>query len=138
MSIEYKELIFDEKAIYDLYYLNGWFAYTNDTKQLYGGIRNSLDVYGAYDGELLVGLIRTIGDGFSITYIQDILIMPEYQRKGIGAGLMDIIIEKNKNVRSIVLMTDMDDERSNSFYVKYGFTNYNDKKASGYIYTGKK
>ena len=50
---------------------------------------HSLRILGAHDGEKLVGIIRAVGDGYSVLFIQDILVLPEYQRKGIGNRLMD-------------------------------------------------
>ena len=36
----------------------------------------------AYDEDRLVGLIRVVGDGLTIVFIQDLLVYPQYQRQG--------------------------------------------------------
>ena len=46
-----------------------------DKIKLKNAINNSLKVLTAWDDEKLVGLIRVIGDGYTIIYIQDILIL---------------------------------------------------------------
>lgn len=120
MMIEYKELLYDENAIIDLYLNNEWYAYTNNKEALFKGIKNSLDVYGAYDKDKLVGLIRTVGDNETIIYIQDILVNKEYHRKGIGSTLVKTIIDKYQHVRQIVLMTDQTKQQID-FYKSLGF-----------------
>ena len=131
-NIEYKDLIFDEEQIKNLYLDNGWYAYTNEIDKLFNGIKNSTDVIGAYDEDKLVGLVRTISDLTSITYIQDILILSSYQRKGIGKELMNIIFERHQGVRQICLMTDIEDKRSRGFYESIGMIPFEEKKCIGF------
>jgi len=118
--IDYKALIYDEDAIMDLYLNNEWYAYTNNKDELLKGIKNSIDVYGAYNADKLVGLIRVVGDKETIIYIQDILVNQEYQRKGIGTKLIKIILDKYEHVRQIVLITDQTEKQIN-FYKSIGF-----------------
>ena len=54
-----------------LYQAVGWNMYTRDPKKLERAIAQSLSVLGAYDGDQLVGLIRAVGDGETILFIQD-------------------------------------------------------------------
>lgn len=127
-NLVYKELIFNKAQIRNLYLNNEWYAYTKNEENLFSGIKNSTDVIAAYDNQLLVGLIRTISDKETICYIQDIIVLKEYQRKGIGKKLINIIFDKYKQVRQIVLMTDNSDN-TNKFYKKVGLvplesTNY--------------
>jgi len=89
-----------------LYGKNNWVEYTNEPNSLFSGIRQSLDKIGAYDEDKLVGLIRTVGDGKTIVYVQDILVLPTYHRKGIGSNLLQLIVDRYPNVRQLVLMTD--------------------------------
>ena len=97
-----------------------WYAYTQDLEVLQQAIKQSLEVISAWkDGEL-VGLIRIIGDGLTIIYIQDILVLKAYQNQGIATQLMQQVLEKYINVRQIVLLTE---EAANvrHFYEKNGF-----------------
>ena len=88
------------------------------------GIANSLDVISAWDEEKLVGLIRTIGDKETIIYIQDILVLKEYKRQGIGRHLMEQILEKYQDVRQIILLTDSEPEQK-YFYESIGMEDGN-------------
>ncbi len=131
--ITIKKLIFDEDQIMTLYLDNKWYNYTNNKEHLFKGIKNSLDCYGAYDGERLVGLIRTIGDITTIIYIQDILILNEYHRQGIGSKLMKIIIDKYPDCLHIILTTDTTD-KTKGFYNSLGFKEYPKIDAVGFKY----
>ena len=56
-----------------------WFTYTNNSIRLKNAVENSLKVLTAWDTDELIGLIRVVGDGQTIIYIQDILILKKYQ-----------------------------------------------------------
>lgn len=97
-----------------------WYAYTQDMENLHQAIGRSLEVVSALDDEELVGLIRIVGDGLTIIYIQDILVLKAYQNQGIATELMQRILKKYKHVRQKVLMTEeAPDVRR--FYEKNGF-----------------
>jgi ribosomal protein S18 acetylase RimI-like enzyme len=103
-----------------------WSAYTNDPLNLKLAIDSSLKVWTSWDDDKLIGLARAVGDGHTIIYIQDILVLKSYQGQGIGSKLIKLILEKYKSVRQIVLMTD-ETEKTIEFYKKNGL-----KKASDY------
>ena len=112
---------YDESEILALYGAVGWTAYTGDPASLRSGFEHSLFTLAAYDGERLVGVIRTVGDGATIVYIQDILVLPEYQGRGVGSALIAAIMEKYRSVRQLVLLTD-DSDKTSAFYKKAGLT----------------
>lgn len=116
-----EDIILDKEDILSLYNNVGWSSYTKDIDILMKSIENSLKVTSVWDENLLVGLIRVVGDGYSIIYIQDILVLKKYQNKGIGKRLVDNILDKYKNVRQKVLLTDKDN-KTISFYKKEGFS----------------
>ncbi|MGN7296058.1 GNAT family N-acetyltransferase [Ferdinandcohnia sp. SAFN-114] len=97
-----------------------WYAYTQDLDVLQQAIEQSLEVVSAWDGEDLVGLIRIIGDGLTIIYIQDILVLNAYQNRGIATQLVQQILEKYKSVRQKVLLTEEAPDVRH-FYEKNGF-----------------
>lgn len=97
-----------------------WYAYTRDLELLQNAIEQSLEIISAWNGEELVGLIRIVGDGLTIIYIQDILVLNAYQNQGIATQLMEPILKKYINVRQKVLLTEeAPDVRR--FYEKNGF-----------------
>ena len=109
-----------EQGILDLYNNAGWKAYTREPARLMQAIRNSNYVLMAREGSKLVGLIRTVGDGTTITYIQDILVHSDYKRRGIGRQLMRRTLDKFAGVRQKVLLTE-DNPETRGFYESLGF-----------------
>jgi len=103
-----------------LYLSVQWFAYTDDMGTLKQAISNSLAVVSAWDNDKLVGLTRVVGDGSTIIYVQDLLVHPEYQNKRIGTIMLSMILDKYKQVRQKVLLTD-DEPIVRNFYENNGF-----------------
>ena len=73
----------------------------------------------AFEGKQLIGMVRVVGDGASVILIQDLLVRPEYQRKGIGSQLMRAVLERCEDVYQIELMTD-NTEKTILFYQSLG------------------
>ena len=44
----------------------------------------------AYDGNVLVGCLRILSDGYYFGTITELLVLPEYQQKGIGSKLLQL------------------------------------------------
>ena len=109
-----------EAEVLRLYDSVGWTAYTCDPPCLRRAFENSLLVLAARDGGTLTGLIRIVGDGCTIVYIQDLLVLPEYQRRGIGTALLQAALREFPNVRQKVLLTDSTAENL-AFYRSAGF-----------------
>lgn len=110
-----------------LYNNAGWAAYTKEPDVLMQAIANSLDVFTAWEEDTLVGLVRVVGDGATIIYIQDILVLKAYKRKGIGRQLMQQLFNKYAAVRQKVLLTD-DNAETRGFYESMGFKSCDDGK----------
>ena len=111
---------YQEAEILNLYESVGWANYVNNPDMLKNAYANSLKILGAYEGEKLLGVIRVVGDGCSVVVIQDVLVLPEYQRKGIGAALIFKILDLYQNVYQKLLLTD-DTEQTTRFYQSAGF-----------------
>lgn len=121
MNIELKEnIIPDLKDLIYLYDNVGWVNYTKNPDMLMNAYKNSLSVITAWSDEKLVGVIRIVGDGYSIIYVQDILVLEEYQHKGIGSKLIAAVMSLYKDVYQKVLLTD-NEPRTKAFYEKMGF-----------------
>ena len=107
--------------ILNLYIDADWKNYINNIDMLTNAYNNSLYILGAYDNNKLVGIIRVVGDGYSIIYIQDIIVLNKYQRKGIGTKLIQNVLEKYKNVYQKVLLTDNQPKTVNFYKSLYLF-----------------
>lgn len=83
---------------------------------------NSLYCLCAFVNSEIVGMVRLIGDAGINFYIQDMIIKPDYQRKGIGTELMNKIMEyihAHASLNSIIGL--MSAKGKEPFYERYGF-----------------
>lgn len=112
---------FNLPEVLNLYKSVGWIAYTEKVDMLKIAFENSLLVLGSFEDNKLIGIIRVVGDGASILYIQDILVHPAYQRRGIGKSLLLEVLGRYSSVYQTVLITD-DTPKTISFYQSCGFT----------------
>ena len=115
---EYKT--YNEPEILRLYASVGWTAYTDQPEVLRKGFENSLLTLAAYEGNQLLGIIRAVGDGYTVVFVQDILVFPEHQRKGIGTALLKALLDGYSHVRQIELATD-NTPKTIAFYKSMGF-----------------
>lgn len=116
---------FNFDTILKLYSSVGWTNYTEKPEMLKKAFENSLLSLGAYDNDKLVGVIRIVGDGASVVLIQDILVFPEYQRRGIGTQLLREVMDRYSSVYQMELMTD-NTPKTVSFYQSVGFVKADD------------
>ena len=122
MDVEVKEYTYyRETEILELYRSVGWSAYYCQPETLRRGFERSLFVLAAYADGKLAGLLRAVGDGETVVFLQDILVRPEYQRKGIGTRLIASLLERCKHIRQLHLLTD-DLPETAGFYKAVGFT----------------
>lgn len=57
---------------------------------------------GAWDGGRLVGVVRVLSDGYTFSAIADILVDPDYQRRGIGRSLMQRALAVTPDARLFI------------------------------------
>ena len=103
-----------------LYQAVGWTNYTNQPQMLAQALTHSLAIYLARDGEKIVGLVRLVGDGFSSVFVQDLIVLPTYQRQGIGSALMKQALGDFKGAYQVQLVTE-ETEKNVGFYRSFGF-----------------
>lgn len=115
--IEYQT--YREEEILPLYTSVGWTAYTDAPDALRRGFAKSLLTLAAYEEKKLVGLVRAVGDGETVVLVQDLLVLPQHQRFGIGTALMRAMMDRFANVRQFQLLTD-DTEKALAFYRSLG------------------
>jgi len=87
------------------------------------GLRNSLYSVCVFIGKEIVGCGRVVGDGGIYFYIQDIIVLPEFQEKGIGKRIMDAVmdyLEAHAHPGAFIGL--MAAEGASEFYEQYGFT----------------
>ena len=116
-----------------LYQAVGWTNYTNQPQMLAQALSHSLATYLARDGEKIVGLVRLIGDGFSSVFVQDLIVLPSYQRQGIGSNLMKEALADYKDAYQIQLATEQT-EKNLGFYRSLGFETLSTYDCTGMIW----
>ena len=119
ITIRKQEIVKLEDVLH-LYQAVGWTNYTNQSQMLEQSLAHSLAIYVARDGEEIVGLVRLVGDGFSSVFVQDLIVLPSYQRRGIGSDLMKEALEDYKDAYQVQLVTDQT-EKNLGFYRSLGF-----------------
>ena len=120
MIIIRKQEIVKIEDVLHLYQAVGWTNYTNQPQMLEQALSHSLAIYLALDGDAVVGLIRLVGDGFSSVLVQDLIVLPSYQRQGIGSSLMKEALEDFKEAYQVQLATEQT-EKNVGFYRSMGF-----------------
>ena len=121
-----------EEEILRLYSAAGWTAYTENSTALRKGFEHSLRVLAAYEDGKLAGIVRAVGDGYTVVLIQDILVDPEYRRKGVGTALIRELLERYPDVRQIELVTD-DTPETVAFYGSAGFRSLAELGCCGFM-----
>ncbi len=119
-----------QEELVELYDSVGWSAYTCDPTLLAAAVNASLAVVTAHLDDKLIGLARLVGDGLTIVYLQDILVSPDHQRRGVGSELFQRIFAPYSNVRQKVLITD-DEPAQRAFYEAMDFTEIGDLEPPG-------
>ena len=123
-DIRYKEIKeFSGEDLQRLFLSVEWSS-GNYPNKLTVAMRNSSTVFSAWDGDKLVGLVNALDDGIMTAYVHYLLIMPEYQHRGIGKKLIEKIAEKYKAYLRIVLVAY---DKETGFYEHCGFEAGEDK-----------
>lgn len=120
--IQIKENINDVTEFNLLYDSVGWGAY--DKKITQKAMRNTYYSVSIYDDKKIIGYGRLIGDGICFMYIQDVMVIPEYQKRKIGTLIMEKLISKIKEIekRNPDMRTYLGASKGKEkFYERFGF-----------------
>ena len=116
MVYKYNESISPE-AMADLRESVGW----NRMEKEYGNpLMTSFFHIAVYDDEQLVGFVDSVSNGVTDAYIQDLIVCPDYQGKGIGTDSMKKMIASLKE-KHIYIISVIFEERLKPFYDRFGF-----------------
>ena len=81
-------------------------------------MKNFKTVYSAWDNDKLVGMICAMDDGVMNAYIHYLLLRPEYQGKGIGKALTEMMKEHYKDYLRVIIIAYNEEA---GFYENCGF-----------------
>ena len=76
---------------------------------------------GCYEEEKLIGYLCVVSNGVTDAYIQDVMVHPNAQGRGIGSELMRRAIERIRETGIGMISVIYGDERLRHFYEKFGF-----------------
>lgn len=94
-----------------------------DEKACKNGLQGSLYCICAEIDNEIIGMARVIGDSGLYFYIQDVIVLPKFQKMGIGTLLMEKIIDfLDKNIYPRTTVGLMSTKGNEAFYEKFGFT----------------
>ncbi len=121
MSLNFRTELPNADEYTSLFQTTGWNAeYQLSPAQLAQSLLNSWYTLSAYDGERLVGFGRLVGDTVMHAMIYDLIVLPEYQGRGIGGQLLDMLVQhcREAGIHDIQLFCA---RGKRAFYEKRGF-----------------
>jgi GNAT superfamily N-acetyltransferase len=123
MEYEIKENVLTAKDFIALRVSAGWGELLEQQAQ--DALKNSLFTISVMDQGQVIGMGRLVGDGVYICYVQDLVILPNYQEKGIGKSIMERLIAYTKEhgvPETNVTLGLFAAKGKEEFYQKLGFT----------------
>lgn len=121
-NISYTSSIPNSDDYVRLFDTTGWNnSYQASAEELITSITHSWKRVCAYEGEHLVGFGRVVSDGVLYGIIYDLIVLPEYQGKGIGDEILRKLVDacQSAGLRSIQLFSA---QGKCEFYKKRGFS----------------
>lgn len=108
-----------------------------DPRQAETGLKNSAYLTAAWDGDKPVGMARVISDGGYMTLIVDVMVLPDYQGRGIGRQLLTNInawLDSLGKDGLCIMVNLMATTGNEGFYEKFGFeARPNDRMGAGMV-----
>ena len=121
MAIDFRAEMPSQEQFWELFQSTGW----NDTyhlspSELFQSVSSNWYAVSAFDGDGLVGFGRVVSDGLLHAMIYEMIVLPEYQRRGIGAQILQLLVQKclEADIRDIQLFCA---RGKCGFYEKFGF-----------------
>ncbi|WP_067051652.1 GNAT family N-acetyltransferase [Methanofollis ethanolicus] len=110
----------DAGEIVDLYRAGRWWQEEWSLDGIAPLIAGSFCFVVATDGDRTVGMGRAISDGCSDAYLQDIVVLPAYRRRGIGDAIVERLVSfcREKGISWIGLVAQ---PGTIPFYERHGF-----------------
>lgn len=108
----------NETQLFNLFSSVNWDS-ANDTHRLQEAFLHSSHILTAWDGQKLIGIIRSMDDNVWSATIDCLVVHKDYQREGIGSLLLQKLLKELQHITYISVSPN--DSKSNKFYEKFGF-----------------
>jgi GNAT superfamily N-acetyltransferase len=105
------------ESVLALYRANEWTS-AQKPELLHKALLASHSLVTAWDGMRLIGLGNAISDGYLVVYYPHLLVLPEYQGRGIGTELMRRLMTHYPGFHQHIVVAD---GQALDFYRKCGF-----------------
>lgn len=105
------------ESVLALYLANKWSS-AEKPDLLHKALIASHSIVTAWAGNELVGLGNAISDGYLVVYYPHLLVLPDFQERGVGTELMRRLMARYQGFHQHVLLAD---GRALAFYRKCGF-----------------
>lgn len=89
-------------------------------RALDGGLINVSAIY----GDQLIGMGRMVGDGAMYWYLQEIIVLPEFQKQGVGAKIVNHLVDyavSHSTTGKFTTIGGVSVKGKEDFYRKLGF-----------------
>jgi len=93
---------------------------TREPEKLQIAAENSHTVCSAYVDQKIIGFGRAISDSQYQSAIYDVVVLPEYQNKGVGKSIMEALLEKLPKSTPVLIFVAPGKQ---GFYSRLGFGN---------------
>lgn len=107
----------ETEEVLDLYRANGWSS-AEKPVELLAALRSSHALVTARISGRLVGLGNALSDGHLVVYFPHMLVHPDFQRQGIGRGMMEALLGNYQGFHQLMLTAD---GHAIDFYRSLGF-----------------
>jgi len=137
MAIDFRTEMPSQEQFGALFQTTGWNdKYRLSPQELFKAISANWFAVSAFDGDRLVGFGRVVSDGILHAMIYEMIVLPEYQGRGIGTQILQMLIQRclEASIRDIQLFCA---RGKRGFYEKFGFVARPDN-APGMQYAGKR
>lgn len=110
---------FESDDLKELFSSVGWKSARNPQK-LMKAFENSSNVVSVWEGKRLIGIVRSMDDGWWSANIDCLVVHKAYQGKGIAKQLMAALLDDLKNIEYVNVCPD--EKEMEKFYAEFGFT----------------
>ena len=118
--IEYSAALPAAESFKALYDTTGWGPKSRDVSYYHGALLGSWFTNSAYSSGELVGFARVISDGHLHAFITEMIVLPEFQGRGVGSALLSAVLEacQAAGITDIQLFCA---KGKSKFYERHGF-----------------
>ena len=111
--------------IVKLYKVGGWWRESYSPSEIKSLIKGSFAFAVAIHKGKAIGMGRLLSDGVSDAYIQDLVVLPEHRKNGIGGEIVKTLVKhcKSKGILWIGLIAEPNQD---GFYSELGFKTMKD------------